>query len=302
MQKPKTHIDTAMIERAVRFDATIFLGTGQFHTGHFERLEDAREAARRFGEVANNGRKGLVYAITAEGRSTLVPDAYEPATLIDGATTMNATTLSALDFAKLTAVIVGGAYKRSANKDAAVAKFLKAADEKGLRPTAERLLGQADMDFDTAEHIIFEAIKGGHASIPEVKANTPAEAMEAAAEATTSPRKRGRVAVDAPKPDAPKADKPATGKRAAILEAAQRGEVPAAPDFSANTHKPFRKKLEAVVAMVEAGDIAGLEAFAINPVSSSPKAIAKYRDLAVIALKAQAAGMVTRAKLDRAAG
>ncbi len=289
MQKPKTHIDTAMIERAVRFDATIFLGTGQFHTAPFERLEDAREAARRFGEVANNGRKGLVYAITAEGRSTLVPDAYEPATLIDGATTMNATTLSALDFAKLTAVIVGGAYKRSANKDAAVAKFLKAADEKGLRPTAERLLGQADMDFDTAEHVIFEAIKGGHASIPEVKANTPAEAMEAAAEATTSPRKRGRVVVDAPKPAAAKADKPATGKRAAILEAAQRGEVPAAPDFSANTHKPFRKKLEAVVAMVEAGDIAGLEAFAINPVSSSPKAIAKYRDLAVIALKARKA-------------
>lgn len=76
------------------------------------------------------------------------------------------------------------------------------------------------------------------------------------------------------------------GKRAAILKAAQRGELPAAPDFSAATHKPHRKKLEAVVAMVKAGDIEGLKAFEIKPVSTSPRAIARYRDLAVIALEA----------------
>lgn len=99
---------------------------------------------------------------------------------------------------------------------------------------------------------------------------------------------------------APKAEKPARaekkaakaaqpGKRAAILEAAQRGELPAAPDFSAETHKRFRAKLAQIVAAVEAGDIEALRAFTINPVSSSPKAMAKYRDLAVIALEARAA-------------
>jgi hypothetical protein len=78
-----------------------------------------------------------------------------------------------------------------------------------------------------------------------------------------------------------------TGKRASILEAAQRGELPAAPDFSAATHKPHRKKLEAVIAMVKAGDIEGLKAFEIKPVSTSPRAIARYRDLAVVALEAR---------------
>ena len=36
--------------------------------------------------------------------------------------------------------------------------------------------------------------------------------------------------------------------------------------------------------MAEVGDIAALQAFGINPVSSSPKAMARYRDLCVIAL------------------
>lgn len=85
---------------------------------------------------------------------------------------------------------------------------------------------------------------------------------------------------------APKTERKPGGKRAEALEAAQRGELPAAPDFSAATHKPHRKKLEAVVAMVKAGDIEGLKAFEIKPVSSSPRAIARYRDLAVIALEA----------------
>ena len=41
-------------------------------------------------------------------------------------------------------------------------------------------------------------------------------------------------------------------------------------------------------ALAKAGDLKGLRAFEINPVSSSPKAIARYRDLCVIALEARA--------------
>ena len=44
-----------------------------------------------------------------------------------------------------------------------------------------------------------------------------------------------------------------------------------------------------IVVLAEAGDIAALQAFEINPVSSSPKAIARYRDLCVIAIAARTA-------------
>lgn len=91
------------------------------------------------------------------------------------------------------------------------------------------------------------------------------------------------------KAPATKAEKPKPlGKRAAILADAEAGKLPPAPDFSAPTHARFRKKLGEVVAIAEAGDLAALRAFQINPVSSSPKAIARYRDLAVIALEARA--------------
>ncbi len=77
-------------------------------------------------------------------------------------------------------------------------------------------------------------------------------------------------------------------KRQAILDHAQTGALPDAPDFSKPTHARFRAKLAQVVALAEAGDITALQAFEINPVSSSPKAMARYRDLCVIAITARA--------------
>ena len=44
------------------------------------------------------------------------------------------------------------------------------------------------------------------------------------------------------------------------------------------------------MALAEAGDIAGLQAFEINPVSSGLKALARYRDLCVIAIAALRSG------------
>jgi len=73
------------------------------------------------------------------------------------------------------------------------------------------------------------------------------------------------------------------------LLTANEGKLPEPPDFSAETHKRFRNKLTSVVELAKAGDLKGLLALEINPVSSSPKAIARYRDLCVIALEAQAA-------------
>ena len=79
------------------------------------------------------------------------------------------------------------------------------------------------------------------------------------------------------------------GKRQAIRDQAQTGELPTAPDFSKPTHARFRAKLAQIVALAEAGDIAALLAFDINSVSSSPKAMARYRDLCVIAITARSA-------------
>ena len=81
---------------------------------------------------------------------------------------------------------------------------------------------------------------------------------------------------------------PAIGKRQAILDQAQTGALPPAPDFSKPTHARFRVKLAQIVALAEAGDVAALQVFEINPVSSSPKAMAHYRDLCVIAITARA--------------
>jgi hypothetical protein len=80
---------------------------------------------------------------------------------------------------------------------------------------------------------------------------------------------------------------PKTGKRKAIIEQAQAGALPAAPDFSKPTHARFRAKLAKLVALAEAGDLEGLKAIEINPVSTSPKAMARYRDLAIIAIVAR---------------
>jgi hypothetical protein len=81
---------------------------------------------------------------------------------------------------------------------------------------------------------------------------------------------------------------PAIGKRQAIRDQTQSGALPQPPDFSKPTHARFRAKLAQIVALAEAGDIAALQAFEINPVSSSPKAMARYRELCVIAITARA--------------
>ena len=63
--------------------------------------------------------------------------------------------------------------------------------------------------------------------------------------------------------------------------------LPAAPDFSKPTHARFRLRLAKLVALAEAGDIEDLKAIEINPVSTSPKAMARYSDLAIIAIEAR---------------
>lgn len=97
---------------------------------------------------------------------------------------------------------------------------------------------------------------------------------------------------EAPKAaEAPRAEpKPRAkgGKRAEAEAAAAAGIMPTPPDFSAATHAPHRKVHAEIVALAEAGDIAALKAWEHKPYSSSQKSLARYRDLAVMALEARA--------------
>lgn len=70
-------------------------------------------------------------------------------------------------------------------------------------------------------------------------------------------------------------------------EAAKNGKVPAAPDFSANTHRSYRGLLADVEKLVKARDLKGLEAYRVKGSCSSPQAVKRYREIALIALKAK---------------
>ena len=82
---------------------------------------------------------------------------------------MTTTNLTSLEVSKLTAVVTGGGYKRAASKEAAVARYLKTAEEVGMADAA-KLLGD-EYGFDTAHHVLVERKKGGYASIPEALAD-----------------------------------------------------------------------------------------------------------------------------------
>jgi hypothetical protein len=119
------------------------------------------------------------------------------------------------------------------------------------------------------------------------KASTKS-AAKSKAKAKAKPAKKTAAARPANGKGEPKA-KP-FGKRAAIIAAAQAGKLPPVPDFSAATHTRFRPKLEEVVALAKASDLKGLRAFKYEGfMSTSPRAIMRYRDLCIIALSAKQA-------------
>lgn len=247
-----------IVAEAVEF--TAFCQGGGRITQRFDNRADAEAAAQR---LANEYfRPALVYAVSAQGRTALATTVQPQKETFEMSTEA---TMTGLQIAELTAIITGGGTKRANSREAAIARFVRAATEAGVGNATELANGP----FDVAEHVIREKLAGKHMTIEEVKA-----ARKPAAKSETA---------------TPKAEKAKeTGKRAAALEAAQRGEIPPAPDFSAPTHKPHRAKLAKIIEMVEAGDIDGLKAVEIKPTSSSPKAMLKYRDLAVIALEAKA--------------
>lgn len=255
----------------------------------FQDLGDERTAIKRAHEVhANpdfyrqlgNDPEALIAAGIAALKRRY---SKQLATLIDGANPMT-TNFSAIQVAQLSAILTGGGAKRSNSKEAAVARFLKLAAEAGVtEDDAKEVL--ACSHFAVAENAVglfvhrIEQAKAPAPGKPRARKAAVALAEANAPAPVAKPARAAKVAA-APKPE---------GKRAAILAAAQAGVLPAAPDFSADTHKAWRKRLAEVVALADARDIDGLKANTVEPKSSSRKAICAYRDLAITALEAQAA-------------
>lgn len=228
-----------IVAAAVRFDIALFLGVGRYATDTAATLEQARAKADRLVAMHPNGRRPLIYGVTADGRSGLVTETCLP--------------------------------PKEENPMKTYAKKFNA-------QRAAKAAGHSPDDVE-----IFK-VKDGYTF--RLKGATPAEGSAQAAKAEATPKKGRKGRKAAGKPEAVVA-RP-LGKRAAIEAAAREGKLPGPPDFSAETHKRFRNKLQNVIDLAKAGDLKGLRAFEINPVSSSPKAIARYRDLCVIALEARA--------------
>jgi hypothetical protein len=229
---PPTERDAAIIANAVRFDLALFIGRGKYAHASARTLTEARnEAAPSLEAEHPYGRRALIYAIDADGRSALVTDNI-PTESEEG---------SMKTYAK---------------------KF-----------NAQRAAKAAGHDLDEIEIV---KVKDGFTWRLKQQPRRP-EVKDA------------KLAPDPSREPKPIANQRPLGKRAAIEAAAREGKLPEPPDFSADTHKRFRNKLASVVELAKTGDLKGLRAFEINPVSSSPKAIKRYRDLCIVAIEAQAA-------------
>lgn len=133
---------------------------------------------------------------------------------------------------------------------------------------------------------IFEAPDGRYAWRPLGKAAAKKLAAQTAQAAPKKAAKPKPQAAPDPTPQ-PTPAKAKIGKRKAIVESAAAGNLPAPPDFSKPTHERYRAKLKKLIELARAGDVAALKATEIKPVSTSPKAMARYRNLAVLALEAR---------------
>jgi hypothetical protein len=249
---PADAAQLALIPSAKGFVASLFIGTGRFAKREAETLKGARTEALRLAGVhgAPGGRTPMIYAVLADDRQVLVPDDYEAGD--DDQQQPKEQTVTT-------------------TKDHVTAKPVRALTMEDLGVKAK----------SASKKPASSTKKAPKAKKPAKAAKTPAKSKK--------PAKVAKAAAKAAKPAA-KGDKakPAKlGKRAAIEAAAREGKLPTPPDFSAETHARFRGKLDEVIALAKAGDLKGLKAIEINPVSTSPKAIDRYRNLAVMALEAK---------------
>ena len=63
-----------ILNTAAYYGVSLFLGAGQHDSYTCRTLEEAREVGKKMVEHYKNGRRPLIYAITASGSATLVTE------------------------------------------------------------------------------------------------------------------------------------------------------------------------------------------------------------------------------------
>lgn len=255
--------DLALINADTRFVTTIFLGRGRFDKHSSTNLAQAREVAAQMTAHYKNGRVAMVYAMLPGERQVLVPETFHI-----GETAMeskpHAKRFNAQRQAK--SALGPGAqegvdFTTSKNADG-LWEWIKA----NIAPAAvEKPADQL------ADDPISNRIREGAAKRREKRAAREAKPKPAkAAEAT-------RAAVD---PDR------TLGKRAQAEADARAGIMPDKMTLLP-ADKRYQKFVDALHDMADKGDAAGLRAYEIKTYSSTPKRMAKWRDLAVLAIEAK---------------
>lgn len=296
----------AAIRSADHFMASLFRGIGHYQKATATTVRAALREARRLEANSRTTQRCMIYAVGKDGRATFLTQV-----LIDRLLKLqNNKGRPKITLTEIAMQIEGVAAKRTtpvsrsfSDRSNCRRAMLKFAQEHTLTPDDFKIVKHSDNDFrfhrigEKNEDGIPPALKlspeqrsaawANHQ--PRVIAPAPAQEITIMARNNNATTKvASRKPITEKKPEAAR-----TGARSrydwnAAEEMAIKGKVPPALDFSAPTHARFRDALAEVVKAAKAGDEKALKAIKINPVSSSPKALDRYRGLCLKAVKAKA--------------
>lgn len=279
--KTKTHAadiaSAAAAKTAASYITTLFLGTGKFAKKESATLTEARKAGEELMKAHPMcTRRPMVYAILPNGSQELVTDATpaeEAKAYSNRSNAVRGAKKAGLDPVWLDFIQTpkGWTWQPKGKAEAEAPKVQAPAtaptDADDFQPPAFLAKGATGSDkpasMPTLADMAAKVTAGEKIELPAPVAPAAAPAGE----------KKTRI----------------TAKHQAMLDAAAKGVLPDAPDFSAATHTRYRAKLAKVTELAQAGDIEGLKAMAIKPICSSTIPLNRYRDISVMALEARAA-------------
>lgn len=303
----------AAILGASHFTASI-RAHGTQTTHPLKTLALARKAAGLMPEAMGVRTRALVYAVTPEGRAFMVPEDFpDPeqgpeamATLQSLAAKLAAgqtpDSFKATNGVSLAAcgrpTPASEAGKAARDDNDLLPKFLKRAPETPEQKAALKAKTHEELNKAPTVRTVGESTKPsnahpkppGKAAHQKPSATTvSASKQESATMTSKTTKSKARTAVKGKTAKAAHAGERSRYDWTAAEEAAAKGKMPKAPDFSAPTHERFRPLLAEVVKAAVDGNAEALRKIKVNPVSSSPKAVDRFRKLCLKALTAKKA-------------
>lgn len=247
------------VANADYFTANLFKGTGQYDRHDLVSLDFARQAGALLEDIHRNGRKAMIYAVLKSGKSVFVPASFNP-----GEASMIALNANHPATQRQQQKPVTATPALDVPADLSIPAFLVRKAPKDMTPEERRA---ADADRKRRERA---AAKLAAVAAEKAKPEPKAEKPKAAPPAVGKPLKPSEYH---------RYDWPAAEAKAA------KGIVPAAPDFSANTHRYKRPIMDAVAKAARARDLDTLSRIRVQGNSTSPRAIKRYQALCIAALR-----------------